>query len=45
MTVRRYSITWTEKETVTKNITQTITVDDSQIDELAKRGRFRFTVI
>ena len=45
MTVKRYNITWTDKITVTNTITQTITADDSDIAELAKRGRFRYTVI
>ena len=43
MTVKRYSITWTDKQTITRTITQNITADDTKIDELAKRGRFRYT--
>ncbi len=45
MTVKRYSITWTERQTVTKTINNTITADDTEIAQLAKRGNFRYTVI
>ena len=45
MTIKHYSITWTDKQVINKTTTLNITADDSKIDELAKRGRFRYTVI
>ncbi len=45
MTLKRYTITWTQSETRTITKTSIISVDDREIDAIAKRGRFRFVEI
>ena len=45
MTVRRYKIEWVKIESVRTTMTKEIQADHTEIADIAKRGRFTYTVV